>query len=106
MSDALTTLHDVQNKTAAALAAAERDDKASPVLVAVIRQFADKAGKALEVASAGRERDAVIELEQAGDSAKVAAEADPTATEATTSAVLDAHLAICMLKAGLDGSSS
>jgi hypothetical protein len=42
---------------------------------------------------------AVIELEQAGDSAKAAAEADPSAAERTKELVLDAHLAICMLKA-------
>jgi hypothetical protein len=40
----------------------------------------------------------VIELEQAGDSAKAAAEADPGITDATRQAVLDAHLAICILK--------
>ena len=102
----MPTLHEVHGKTAAALAATEHDEKASSVLVAVVREFARKAEKALELAGAGREREAVIELEQAGDSAKAAAEADSAATEATTSAVLDAHLAICMLKANLDQSSS
>jgi len=106
MSDLTTTLQEVQGKAAAALAAAEHDENASPVLVAVVSEFANKSGKALELTSAGREREAVVELEQAGDSAKAAAEADTAATEATRSAVLDAHLAICMLKAGLDQSSS
>lgn len=106
MSDVTTALRGVQGKAAAALEATTRDEKASPVLVAVVREFADKAGKALEVAGAGRERDAVVELEQAGDSAKAAVTADTAATEATTSAVLDAHLAICLLKANLDPSSS
>jgi hypothetical protein len=36
---------------------------------------------------------------QAGDSAKAAAEADTQAGERTREFVLDAHLAICMLKA-------
>jgi histidinol dehydrogenase len=89
----------VHDKAAAALVATEHDEKASPVLVAVVREFARKADKALELAGAGREREAVIELEQAGDSAKAAVEADSRATEDTTAAVLDAHLAICMQKA-------
>jgi hypothetical protein len=46
---------------------------ASPVLVAVVNEFAKKAAKATATAD---ERTAVIELEQAGDSAKAAAEAD------------------------------
>jgi len=49
----------------------------------------------------GEARDAVVELKQAGDSAKAAAEADRDASEATRQAVLDAHLSICMLKSKL-----
>jgi hypothetical protein len=44
------------------------------------------------------ERVAVIELEQAGDSAKVAVEADLGVSPATRDAVLEAHLAICIAK--------
>ena len=40
-------------------------------------------------------------LEQAGDSAKAAAEADTGVADATRQAVLDAHLAICVAKAKL-----
>ncbi len=43
----------------------------------------------------------MIELEQAGDSAKAAAEADPGLGEPAKQAVLDAHLAICILKTKL-----
>ena len=68
------------------------------MLVAVVNEFAKKAGKA---AASRDERVAIIELEQAGDSAKAAAEADRDASEATRQAVLDAHLSICMLKAKL-----
>ena len=46
----------------------------------------------------GSARDAVIELEQAGYSAKAAVEADTGVGEATFKAVQDAHLAICILK--------
>ena len=43
-------------------------------------------------------RDSVIELEQAGDSAKAAVEADPDLGGDAFQAVQDAHLAICILK--------
>jgi hypothetical protein len=74
------------------------DRGASPVLIAVVGEFANKAQKA---AGLDDERGAVIELEQAGDSAKVAAEADSGASDATRQAVLDAHLAICIAKSKL-----
>ena len=75
------------------------DRGASPVLVAVVDEFANKAEKA---AAADDERTAVIELEQAGDSAKAAVDADSGVAEATRQAVLDAHLAICITKAKLE----
>jgi hypothetical protein len=75
------------------------DDGASPVLVAVVNEFAKKGEKA---AHSPDERVAVIELEQAGDSAKVAVEADPGVSSATRDAVLEAHLAICIAKSKLD----
>jgi len=46
------------------------------------------------------DRDSVIELEQAGDSAKAAAEADTGLSGDARESVLAAHLAICKLKAG------
>ena len=79
--------------------AVESDQGASPVLVAVINEFANKADKA---AASLDERVAVIELEQAGDSAKAAAEADPGVSRAARDAVLEAHLAICVAKGKLD----
>ena len=69
------------------------------MLVAVVNEFAKKADKA---AASLDERAAVIELEQAGDSAKAAAEADPGVSRATRDAVTDAHLAICVAKGKLD----
>jgi hypothetical protein len=75
------------------------DEGASPVLVAVVNEFAKKAAKA---AGSLDERAAVIELEQAGDSAKAAVEADPGVSPATRDAVLEAHLAICIAKGKLD----
>jgi hypothetical protein len=91
-------LRDARAKTDIALASVRADQGASPVLLAVVNEFAKKAEKATR---SDDERAAVIELEQAGDSAKVAAEADAGVTEATRQAVLDAHLAICIAKAKL-----
>jgi hypothetical protein len=79
--------------------AVQSDEGASPVLVAVVNEFAKKADKATASAD---ERTAIIELEQAGDSAKVAAEADPGVSRAARDSVLEAHLAICIAKSKLD----
>jgi hypothetical protein len=76
----------------------QADSTASPVLVAVVNEFAKKAAKATAAAD---ERTAVIELEQAGDSAKAAAEADPAVSGTARQAVIDAHMAICIAKGKL-----
>ena len=93
-----TDLQDVRDKVERALKAVEADPGASPVLVAVVREFAAKSAKAIGLAGGNREWEAVIELEQAGDSAKAAAEADTGAAEDATAEVVAAHLAICILK--------
>lgn len=98
MTTTAERLREVRLKIDSALDVARGDQGASPVLVAVVSEFAKKAEKA---ATEDDEQGAVIELEQAGDSAKVAAEADAGASEATRQAVLDAHLAICITKAKL-----
>jgi len=100
-----TELGEVRDKATEALRAAEADPGASPVLTAVVREFCAKAAKAIDLAGE-REWEAVVELEQAGDSAKAAAEADRGASEATTSSVQAAHLAICMLKADIAQTAS
>jgi hypothetical protein len=79
--------------------AVESDERASPVLVAVVNEFAKKADKAV---ASPDERVAVIELEQAGDSAKAAAEADLGVSRAARDAVLEAHSVICVAKGKLD----
>ncbi len=79
----------------------EADEGASPVLVAVVREFQAKLAKAEKQAADGVPgRDSVMELEQAGDSAKAAAEADTGLSSDARESVLAAHLAICKLKAG------
>ena len=96
-----TELEAVQAKATEAEQTVEADSGASPVLAAVVRDFSAKATKAVKLAAEDRQWEAVIELEQAGDSSKAAAEADTGASEATKATVLDAHPAICMLKANL-----
>ena len=95
-------LQEARIKIDAARDAVHGDKGASPVLVAVVNEFAKKAGKAAKAAVSPDERVAVIELEQAGDSAKAAAEADPFASPATRDAVLEAHLVICVAKGKLE----
>src|SRR2546423_5467817 len=100
MTTTAERLQQVRLKIDSALDAVRNDQGASPVRVAVVEEFARKADKATGTAD---ERLAVVELEQAGDSAKAAAEADPGVSLTTRDAVLDAHLAICIAKAKLDG---
>ena len=92
---------EVVEKVSDAARRVEADDSASPVLVAVVREFEAKLAKAQTHSSSGvPTRDNVLELEQAGDSAKAAAEADAGVSSDTRDSVFAAHLAICMLKAG------
>jgi len=98
--DVQTRLGEVADTTATALRACEADSGASVVTGAVVREFDGKAAKARRTAgeSDAAAHDAVVELEQAGDSAKAAAEADPGIGAEAREAVLAAHLAICILK--------
>ena len=94
--------HTVVEKITEAARQVDADDGASPVLVAVVHEFRSKLAKAEASAREGVPgRDAVLELEQAGDSAKAAAEADTGVADATRQSLLDAHLAICIAKAKL-----
>jgi hypothetical protein len=92
-------VHEQIDSAAAAVAA---DDGASPILGAVVEELARKSGKALATvadADGAALRLSIVEVEQAADSAKAAVEADPGPSEATRQAVIDAHLAICILTA-------
>ena len=97
----MVVFDEVVEKIADAVRHVEADAGASPVLVAVVGEFQAKLAKAKQQATGGVPgRDSVLELEQAGDSAKVAAEADPGLSSDARESVLAAHLAICKLKAG------
>jgi len=84
-----------------ALAALEGDGGASPVLRAVLVELEKKSRKAeaaLPTADERGARELVVELEQAGDSAKAAVLADTGAAENTRKLVVLAHDSICILK--------
>ena len=102
MVDVIAGLAEVAKKVATATEAVNSDGGSSPVLKAVVNEFEAKSRKAGRVGDAAQSRDAVIELEQAGDSAKAAAEGDPGIAAGTRESVLDAHLAICLLKQASD----
>lgn len=96
-TDIRARLDECRARTADAMRDTEGDRGASVVTVAVVREFLDKAEKAGH-ASDEQARDAVIELEQAADSAKAAAAADPGLGGAARESVEAAHLAVCILK--------
>lgn len=84
-----------------AVTALTADTAASPVLRAVLGEFARKHQKAaagLAGATDQAARELVVELEQAGDSANVAAKADMGASVDSRKAVDIAHNSICVLK--------
>ena len=92
----------LDNRLAAAEAVLATGGMASPVLAAVVAEFRRKFAKtrpALEGDPAPSQREAVFELEQAADSAKWAALADPGASEQVKLAVVAAHDSICWFKA-------
>lgn len=87
-----------------AVQALHSDGGASPVLVAVVKELEKKLGKARDTIQGGdatKVREAVVEVEQAADSAKAAAEADRGAKEETRAEIVAAHDRVCRLKAGM-----
>ncbi len=101
MATTAERLTQIQEQIGVAAAAVETDDGASPVLGAVVAELARKAKKAVDGlpdADDAGVRLSIVEVEQAADSAKAAVEADDGPSEETRQAVLDAHLAICILK--------
>lgn len=92
----------LDSRLTAAEAVLTAEGMASPVLVAVVAEFRRKFAKtrlAIEADPAPGQREAVFELEQAADSAKWAALADPEASEQIKLAVVGAHDSICWFKA-------
>ena len=95
------TFKDIDQLIEDAMSRVDADAGASAPLKAVVAEFRDKARKAVEHVSGADERtirDCVIEVEQAADSAKKAAEADDGLALVSRQAVLKAHGAMCALK--------
>jgi hypothetical protein len=108
MTTTAERLISINEQIEAAAATVEADPGASPVLGAVVRELAHKAQKTVDsLPGAGPLvlRLSIVEVEQAADSAKVAAEVDLGASDSTRQAVVNAHLAICILKAKMTGRS-
>jgi hypothetical protein len=104
MSEVSERLAKLQDRVDTAVSAAKADGGASPVLVAVVEEFGRKFAKARKsIDDGGNEREAVVEAEQAADSAKYAAEADGGLEDATKEAIVAAHDRVCVLKNKMDG---
>ena len=90
----------VERGLAASLRALDKDSAASLVLRAVFEEFARKFKKTRTLIEAGGPdaREAIVELEQAADSARYAAEADAGAGEVTRITIIDTHDWICVFK--------
>ncbi len=94
----------IDGQVGQAMAAVETDTGASPVLHAVVKEFRRKSLKALDALEDADNLaviEHVIEVEQAADSAKYAAEADEGLSEKARKAVLEAHMSTCILKSEL-----
>jgi hypothetical protein len=85
----------------ASLTALDADGGASPVLRAVVEEFRRKYDKTRDVilgTDERRSREALIELEQAADSARYAALADTGAAVSTRDLIVDTHDWVCTYK--------
>ena len=97
-------LSDIEEQIDETAGQLENDSGASPALKAVFEELHRKTREArdtLKDADESTIREHVIEVEQAADSAKYAAEADETISSTTRDAVLGVHDALCELKSEL-----
>lgn len=105
MSAAITTLlTDIEENIDTAAEQLKNDAGASPVLKAVFDELHRKARAARDGVRGADEnsiREQLIEVEQAADSAKLAAKADERISASTREAVLAIHDALCAMKAEL-----
>lgn len=95
----------IEELTDRARDAVKRDSGASPSLEAVVEELHAKAKKARDDAEEAEEepiREHIVELEQAADSAREAAKADPKITDNTREMVFAVHDACSDLKEETD----
>lgn len=101
MSELTERFAKIETRVNDAIDAVRGDTGASPVLVVVVEEFARKIAKAKDPVSSGDIQaafEAVLEAEQAADSAKYAAEADSGISDAVREAIVAAHDRICVMK--------
>jgi hypothetical protein len=97
LSDQLALIRRHLDRATAALATSD-PEVARAVLGEFVRKL-EKAAAAMPSANAQTSRELIVEVEQAGDSAKVAADADSAMSADARKLVEIAHNAICVLKA-------
>ena len=94
-------MSEVEHGLEASLGALDHDTGASPVLRAVVEEFKRKYQKTQGLILGADERlsrEALIDLEQAADSARYAALADTGAKPATRDTIVDTHDWVCTYK--------
>lgn len=104
MNEIRERLPTIHRLVVAAWDAVKVDRHSSNALVATVEEFLRKSQKALHLAEVADDSalwEIVVELEQAGDSAKAAVLAEKGIGSETRKAVLDAHQIICQLKISL-----
>jgi uncharacterized coiled-coil DUF342 family protein len=98
-------LQDLSKQVTEASTKLEGAGAASPALRAVVAEFRSKAQKSAEESHSGPDQstlhDSIIELEEAADSAKAAAEAESQLDEASREAIVRAHDEASALKTEL-----
>jgi hypothetical protein len=105
MAASITTrLSDIEEQMDSAAEQLENDSRASSALKAVFDELHQKTREARDVLKGAGEdeiREHVIEVEQAADSAKRAAEADQEISSTTREAIVEIHDALCEIKSEL-----
>ncbi len=95
---------DIEEQIDGVVAQLKSDAGASPALQAVVAELHEKAREARDKIKGADERairDHIIEVEEAADCAKRAAEAEEQISDKTRRAVLEAHATLCALKSEL-----
>lgn len=101
LQEVANRLTEIDKEIAAAVGAVENDGRGSPALRAVVKEFGRKSQEALADLDNADEplREHIVELEQAGDSAARAAEAEEKIDGDTRRLISAAHADISALKA-------
>jgi hypothetical protein len=100
-----TQLAEIEERIDMAVGRLRSDSAASPTLRAVVAELHRKAREARDQAKGAdgaRQREYIIETEQAAGSAERAAEADQGVSEVTRSAIIEIHETLAALKEAIE----